>query len=91
MSIINSSGVLLSYREPKCLKDAVILLQNLSGFTFPRTENDWADTPKLSVDIRRNFVVVDILKEARFDELKLLSVNLYFIVVYSCLLGAYIF
>ncbi len=69
----------------------MILLQNLSGFTFPRTENDWADTPKLSVDIRRNFVVVDILKEARFDELKLLSVNLYFIVVYSCLLVAYMF
>ncbi len=70
----------------------MILLQNSSGFTFPRTENDWADTPKLSVDIRRNFVVVDILKEARkprFDELKLLSVRLYFIVVYSCLLGAY--
>ena len=45
---------------------------------FPKTEEEWVNVPKTSVDIRRGFVVLDILKQARksrFDETKLLTIR----------------
>ncbi len=41
------------------------MLQKDNGLTIAVTEDDWDSTPRCSVDVRRAFVVPDILREAK--------------------------
>ena len=47
------------------LKEVIMTLRRDYGFTFPTTDDDWADMPKVSIDVRREFVALDGMKEAR--------------------------
>ena len=65
---------------PNCLKDIILLLQKKHGVKIPKSDQEWADTPRTSICIRRSMVLQDGLKEAskaRFDPMKLLKVCFY--------------
>ena len=65
---------------PNCLKDIILLLQKKHGVKIPNSDQEWADTPRTSICIRRSMVLQDGLKEAskaRFDPMNLLKVCFY--------------
>ena len=67
-----------SDKEPECVGDIVRMLQQNNGFDLPKSDDDWADIPRQTVDIRRDFVVSNALREAkkkRFDSTKLLHAS----------------
>ena len=47
------------------LKEVIVTLRRVYGFTLPTTDDDWTDMPKVSIDVRREFVALDGMKEAR--------------------------
>ena len=64
--------------DPECVGDIVRMLQQKNGFDLPKSDDAWADIPRQTVDIRRDFVVSYALREAkkkRFDSTKLLRVS----------------
>ena len=66
-----------SHREPTCLRDVIFALQRENGVVIPSTDEEWGQTVRTSIDIRRDFVVKDGLREARkarFDPANLLRV-----------------
>lgn len=76
MSII-ISYTLFTCRDPSTLKDCVIKLQKQNMLVIPETDDQWYDISRNEIDIRRDDVLVDALKEGnkrRFDPCKLLKV-----------------
>ena len=65
------------YREPVTLKDAIGVLQKACGIVIPKSDDEWEGIPRMSIDVRREYVFTDGLREARksrFDPAKLLKV-----------------
>lgn len=62
-----------------CLSDIVMILRDKCGLRIPDvTSEDWECIPRTSIDVRRDFVVDDGIREARkkrFDTSKLLKVH----------------
>ncbi len=55
-----------------------MMLQKKIDFDIPETPDDWMDIHRQTIDIRRDFVVTDALREAkkrRFEHTKLLRVS----------------
>lgn len=70
--------VLHIYREPTCLADILVHLQNTYGVVVPTTDEEWATIPRISFHIRRDKVLDDAMREAkkpRFNPTKLLNVS----------------
>ena len=65
-------------REPTSLKDAISLLQNKCSLMIPKNDREWEGIPRMSIDVQREYVLTDGLREAkksRFEPMKLLKVR----------------
>lgn len=59
------------------MKDAITLLQKKCGIVIPKNDQEWEGVPRMSIDVRREYVLADGLREAkksRFEPAKLLKV-----------------
>ena len=71
-------------RTPSTLQEIILELRRDCGIMIPTTDEQWAMCPRTSIDIRRNCLIQDGLREAkkqRFDPAKLLNVIYSIIIV----------
>lgn len=74
----------LVFSEPQTTLDCVSELRAQMNFTMPSTDEGWMDAEVTEIDVRRDFVLVDALKEGRkkrFDPRKLLKVSSHILLV----------
>ena len=58
------------YREPQTVADCVANLRAQMHFTMPVSEEDWINSERTEIDVRRSHILADTLKEGkkpRFD------------------------
>ena len=81
VSICKSHTKLISchvYRTPETLIDVILKLQKECGILIPDSPEDWLNCSRTYIDIRRDKVLEDGIREAkkkRFDPSKLLNVS----------------
>ena len=59
------------------MKDAISLLQSKCGIVIPKNDQEWEGVSRMSIDVRRDYVLADGPREAkksRFEPMKLLKV-----------------
>ena len=65
-------------KQPTDLAECIGVLRQNAGLTIPTTDEEWIDTPRNSIDVRRKHLLTDTLREVkkrRFDDSLLLEVQ----------------
>lgn len=63
--------------QPSSFADCIDLLKQKANITIPTNDDEWSEIPRMCIDVRRDRVLADTLREMskpRFDYTKLLKV-----------------
>ena len=67
-----------TYRVPQTLAECIRMLQQMNGIVLPQLDTDWYQIDRQDVDIRRNHILEDSLREGKkrnFDPKKVVKVS----------------